>query len=181
MSNNKKLIKKAQKGEAEAFGKLYDMHIDQIYRYVFIRVSGKQEAEDITQKAFLKAWKNIHKYEIKKNIPFSSWLYRITKNLVIDYYRTNRDHVDIELVSNTISTTLKSHEEKTDKDLKIESVKDSLKELSEDEQSVLIMRFIDEMSNKEVAKIMNKSHGSVRVMQHRALKKLKEILDEKEQ
>ncbi|MEX1013684.1 MAG: sigma-70 family RNA polymerase sigma factor [Candidatus Paceibacterota bacterium] len=173
MSKDKKLVKKAQKGDSNAFGKLYDKYIDRIYRYIFIRVSNKTEAEDVTQQVFLKAWKNINRYETQKNTPFSSWLYTIAKNSIIDYYRKDRDHLDIDFVSDKISTSEKHQEEKTDTELRIELVKNQLNRLSEDEQDVLIMRFIDEMSNKEVAKITGKTSGAVRVMQHRALKKLK--------
>lgn len=181
MKNEKELIKRAQKGEAEAFGKLYDRHLTPIYRFIFLRVKGKPDAEDITQQVFLNAWKNIRKYRIRQGVPFSSWLYKIAKNAVIDYYRTERTHLDIELVSeNILATSAAENEQKFDDALKVKLIKDALNKLAEDEQNVLIMKFIEEMSNKEMAEILEKSDGAIRVIQHRALKKLKKYLNEEQ-
>lgn len=89
MKEEERLIKEAQSGKAEAFGKLYDDHISRIYRFILLKVSRKTDAEDITHQVFLSAWQNIRSYKIQGN-PFSSWLYKIAHNAVIDFYRTQK-------------------------------------------------------------------------------------------
>ncbi len=177
MSTDKRLIKKAQRGEVEAFGTLYDEYLTPIYSFVLLRVRHKSDAEDITQQVFLSAWKNIERYELRDNIPFSSWLYRIARNAVIDHYRTQREHVDIESLSEQLSADVPELEQILDDTFQLQEVKRALNALGADEQDVLIMRFINELSSKEVADVLDKSEGAVRVVQHRALKKLKRELD----
>lgn len=177
-----KLIKKAKNGNSEAFGKLYDDHIDQIYRYIFLRINKKSDAEDITQKVFLKAWKNIDSFEIREKVPFSSWLYRIAKNTMIDYYRTDKNHPGIEDVSEReIGEAPEDHERNVDDEIKVRQIKESLDELTENQQNVIIMKFIEELENGEIAEILDKTEVAVRVTQHRALKKLKKIVKEKQE
>ena len=182
MSTENKLVKRAKNGDSKAFGELYDSHISPIYRFVLLKVSDKANAEDITQHVFLNAWQNIHKYESRPGIPFSSWLYRIAKNAVIDHYRTSRDHLDIELVSEKSIVALSDEsEEKIDNAFQLELVKKSLTHLRDDEQSVVILKFVDGLSTKEVASALEKTQGAIRVIQHRALKKLQKLLGEKNQ
>jgi len=92
-----KVIKGAQKGNSESFGILYDHYSHQIYRFILMRVSHKQEAEDLTHEVFLNAWQNIDNYDYR-GLPFSSWLYRIARNRVIDHYRTKKEVVSIDNV-----------------------------------------------------------------------------------
>lgn len=179
--SEEKLIKKAKNGSNEAFGKLYDKNIDKIYRFIFLRISKKSDAEDITQKVFLKAWENMDKYEIRENIPFSSWLYRIAKNSIIDYYRTEKNHPGIEDVPEyELGEAPTDHEKKAQDKLKFKEIKEALNELTENQQDVIIMKFIEELENEEIAEILNKTEVAVRVTQHRALKKIKKIIKKKE-
>ncbi|MFB6212605.1 MAG: RNA polymerase sigma factor [Candidatus Magasanikbacteria bacterium] len=176
-----KLVKKAKNGHSEAFDKLYEDNIEQIYRFIYLRVRRKDKAEDITQKVFIKAWKNISSYESQKGAGFHSWLYQIAKNAVIDHYRTNKDHLNIdEIPEDEVSTPPDKHKKEMDKDLKFEKVMKALEELTENQQNVIVLKFIEELSNKEIADILNKSEVSVRVTQHRGLKKLKKILNSDE-
>lgn len=177
-----KLIKKAKNGEKQAFGELYDDHIDQIYRFIYLRVSKKSDAEDITQKVFLKAWTSIESYEIRDKVPFSSWLYRIAKNTIIDYYRTDKNHPGIEdIPDHELGEAPHDHEKTVDDEIKVKQIKESLNELTENQQNVIIMKFIEELENEEIAEILDKTEVAVRVTQHRALKKLKKIIKEKEE
>src|SRR6056297_1768996 len=175
------IVKKARKGDKKAFGKLYDEHISSIYRFIIFKVNTKSEAEDITQKVFLKAWQNIHSFKTKKGAKFSSWLYRIAKNAVIDHYRTSKDHTDIEDVKHSQKFASSPEiEQKLQNSKKFKEVKEALKNLTEDEQEVIVMKFIEELSNKEIGKALDKTQGAVRVTQHRALKKLKNFFQENE-
>lgn len=178
MQEEEKLIQKAQKGEKDAFGELYDVYLPKIYRFVFLKVGRRADAEDLCHQVFLSAWRNIRTYR-SRGFPFSSWLYRIAHNAVIDYYRTWKEHVDIDLVSAEYFSAEPGMEHSFDQNAELALVKEVLSTLREDEQTILIMRFVNELSNKEIAQALNKSEGAVRVMQHRALKQLKERIREK--
>lgn len=174
------IVKKAKKGNQEAFGQLYDKYITKIYRFIFFKVETKSEAEDITQQVFLKAWQNIYSFKNKKGARFSSWLYRIAKNAVIDHYRTKKEYIDIEDIKYDKEFASSSDiEEKIQNTKKFKEVKKAIQNLSEDEQEVVVMKFVDELSNKEIGKILNKTQGTIRVIQYRALKKLKNFFEEK--
>jgi len=172
-----KLIESAVKGKASAFGLLYDHYQPKIYRFVLIKVSRKEDAEDITHQVFLNAWQNISNYK-DLGFPFSSWLYRIAKNQVIDKYRTKRQEVDLEDVDAEISVDSGIHENIEIK-IRLERVMKEIKNLKQDYQDVLIMRFVEDLSIKEVAAVVEKSEGAVKLMQHRAIKELKKVFEEK--
>lgn len=168
-----KLIKKAQKGENEAFAKLYDFYIEKIYRFIYIKTSNKSDAEDLTQQVFLSAWQSIKSFRYEGH-PFSSWLYKIARNLVIDYYRKKKpQEIEFSELLFELEEVKVNFEKDFDKNLLIEKVKSVLKRLPVEQQDVIILKFIDNLSNKEIAKILNKSEGAIRVLQHRALKQLK--------
>lgn len=171
------LIKKAQDGEAEAFGQLYDQYLAKIYRFVFIKVSSQTDAEDLTQQIFLNAWQNIKSFQFQ-GFSISSWFYRIAYNEVIDFYRTRKHHETIETLPEEILSESPGTDRILDQNVEIEKIKAALQKLEGDQQNVLLMKFVDDLSNKEIAQILNKSEGAIRVIQHRALKQLKEQLNE---
>ncbi|MCL0058061.1 sigma-70 family RNA polymerase sigma factor [Dehalococcoidales bacterium] len=97
------VIQKAITGDADAFGKLYDMHVDQVYRHIYYRVGNVADAEDLTQQVFLKAWQAIGKYK-KTASPFLAWLMTISHNLVVDYYRTKKKaYLGAEVTANDLA------------------------------------------------------------------------------
>lgn len=181
MRDEETLILKAKNGNAEAFGILYDAYLPKIYRFIYFRVGNrKEEAEDITHQVFLNAWQNIEKYE-SRGFPFSSWLYRIATNSVIDFYRTRRVHQDIETVPEEFIAELARVDETLDDTHALRGIMQALTKLEPDQQNVLIMKFVDDLSTKEIATALQKSEGAVRVIQHRALKQLKQHVDETQQ
>src|SRR5512136_1892925 len=99
MDRQSELVNQAKAGEAEAFGHLYEIYLDRIYRYIYFRVTDEQTAEDLISQVFTKAWENLDRYQ-PNGRPFIAWLYTIAHNTVIDHYRTRKDTVPIE---NTIS------------------------------------------------------------------------------
>lgn len=174
--SEEKLIKEAIQGESSAFGFLYDKYHERIYRFIYLKVSHREEAEDLAHQVFLKAWQNIDSYE-HKGFPFSSWLYQIARNQVIDHYRGKKDIINIEYIEeieffyNDSDETLKLD----DKD-NIEAIKKAVLKLPEDQQDIVIMRFVEDIQPKEIALIIDKPESTVRVLQHRAIKNLKKML-----
>jgi len=171
------IIKKAKNGDGKAFGKLYDEYMPKIYRFVFLKIGRKADAEDLTHQIFMNAWQNVDRYEFK-GFPFSSWLYRIANNTVIDYYRTWKNNQSLETTKEEALTETPNFDDQLDKRLNLKIIKTAINKLEQDQQSVLIMKFVDDLSNKEIAEILEKSEGAIRVIQHRALKQLKNIIND---
>ncbi len=176
MKDEELLIQKAKKGEREAFGTLYDHYMPNIYRFIFFKIGTKHEAEDLTHQVFSQAWENMERYE-PRGFPLSSWLYRIASNTVIDYYRTFKNNLQIENIPEETFAHDPSFEKDFDDRLSIERIRKALKTLESDQQNVIIMKFVDQLSNKEIAKALEKTEGAIRVIQHRALKQLKNLLN----
>ena len=175
LESEDKLIKQAQKGGAEYFGQLYDHYMPKIYRYILFKVSSRQETEDLTHEVFVSAWEKLGGYR-SKGFPFSSWLYNIARNKVIDYYRTKKSHLSLENLDPDFFKVVGAVEKNIDVALDFSQVKTAMNQLSDDSQDVLIMKFVDDLSHREIAEAMDKSEGAVRLMQHRAIQNLKEIL-----
>lgn len=187
MSDDEKKNKKAKaealvilvkEGDHDAFSQLYDLFIDQIYRYVFYRVKSS-DAEDLVEIVFLKVWENIDKYKVKKKNSFSAWLYRIAHNLVVDYYRSKKDR-EFDELGIDIATKDREHNSirMAERSLDKENLKNAMKNLKQSYQDIILYKFINELTNSEIAQILGKSEGSLRILQHRALKALKkEMID----
>lgn len=167
-------IKQSMMGEASAFGLLYDRFQPQIYRFIYLKVSHREEAEDLTHQVFLSAWQNISNYE-HLGFPFSSWLYSIARNKVIDHYRAQKTNLNIESLE--IIDNSENPHEKIDKHFNIKNIEKALKKLNSIDQDIILMRYVNELSVRETAKILNKSEISIRLLQHRAIKKLQKLLN----
>ncbi len=160
------------------FGQMYNENIDNIYRFVFLKVNSKEVAEDLTAEAFTKVWKVFEK-GYKKGKPISnpkSFCYKTARNLVIDYYRKKGR----QQVVSTESVSLSSNEDlagqiATNSDM--EMVMKAIKEIKGDYQDIIIWRYLDELSITEIAQLIGKSEGATRVMTHRALESLKNVLE----
>lgn len=176
MEEEIELVQKAQRGEKESFGALYEMYLPKIYRFVYLKVSHKSDAEDITHQVFVRAWENIGSFRFQ-GFPFSSWLYRIAQNAIIDFYRTSKPSLSIEETNESDLGRNDSGETAFDAKKEVRKVMEAIKKLKPDEQSVIIMRFVDELSNKETALALGKTEGAVRVIQHRALKQLRKYIE----
>lgn len=169
------LIRRAKNGEEESFGRLYDHYISPIYRFIMVKVNNKAEAQDLVHEVFLSAWQNLKNYQHKGH-PFSSWLYQIARNKVIDHYRTKKIHTSFENLDEDILQVVGVAESRLDRILNLEKVKEAIARLSPEQQDVVIMKFVEDLSNEEIAKALNKSEGAIRLLQHRAINNLKTIL-----
>lgn len=176
LDGEKGIIQKAVRGDSSAFGVLYDHYQSMIYRFVAVKVSRREEAEDITHQVFLSAWQNIKSYKHRGH-PFSSWLYQIARNQIIDHYRAKKNDVSIEKVDpEYFAVPVSIHFDVSSK-LALEKVRLAIQKLKPDYQDVIIMRFIEDMPLKETAAALGKTEGAVKLVQHRAIKELKTLLD----
>lgn len=175
LEGEEKIIKQAKGGDQPSFGALYDHYITPIYRFVMVKTNHRADAEDLTHEVFLSAWQNLKNYKFQ-GFPFSSWLYQIARNKIIDYYRTKKIHHSIDDVDENLFEIVGALEGGLDKSIALESVKTALADLSPDQQDVIVMKFIEDLSNEEIAKVMGKSDGAIRLLQHRAVNNLKSKL-----
>ena len=166
------LVERAVEGDFEAFGELYSIYLDRIYRYVFYQVKDKMTAEDITEEVFIKAWKAIGSFKGKGKV-FSSWLYRIAHNHIIDNIRSKRKQllIEIEIVDKASIPELKGEGE-----LEQQELLEVIDSLPHNQRQVLILRFIEGLNNYEIGQTMDKSQGAIRILQMRALAKLRQEL-----
>jgi len=169
------LVQRAVGHDADAFGKLYDMHIDRVYRHIYYRVGNQTDAEDLTQQAFLKAWQAIGRYK-KTASPFIAWLMTISHNLVVDFYRTRKDkaYIEAEVLAN-YSTS--SPEQAAEVSFREQRLRRAILQLSADEQQVVTLRLMEGFQFAEIASLLKKKEGNIRVILHRALVKLRNILE----
>jgi RNA polymerase sigma-70 factor (ECF subfamily) len=171
--NLHQLVKKAASGDEIAFGEIYDRYFEKIYRFVYFRVSHEQTAEDLAAEVFIKAWKNIS--SIQSDEAFNGWIYQIARNQVVDHYRTRKITVDIELLANVLEFEDRMiHRANLSFDQK--RFLSALPKLSEDQQLIIRLKFIEDLPNEEIAEIMEKPEGTIRVIQHRAIKQLKTLM-----
>lgn len=164
------------KNPRKKFSKIYDQYINKIYRFIFLKVNSQDIAEDLCSETFLKGWE-VFKNDSNKIENPQAFLYQIARNLVIDHYRekgrtqfVSADCVPIEDPRPTI-------EERSFLNSDIDKIRMVLANLKQDYQEVIIWHYIDDLSITEIAKLLNKSEGTIRVMLHRALKTLKQKLN----
>ena len=169
------LVTRATQGSNEAFGELYDRYIERIYNYVYYRTSNTHDAEDLTERVFLRAITHIEKYE-NRGLPISAWLYRIAHNLVANWYRDNSRRQEIPL--ETFEFTLQYKGEKPELALiRTEEQEDLLcviRQLPEDRQQLLILKFVEHLTNAEIGQIMGRTEGAIKSLYHRILISLRE-------
>lgn len=168
------LLKRAKLGEKEAFGKLYEIYMDRIYRYNFFRVGQDRfVAEDLTADVFVKAWEKLDKFDKGS---FQAWIYTIARNTIIDYMRTGKKHKQLD---ETVIDEKIDIEEEVHKKLGVEKILSCLDDLTEEQREIIILRFVNDMSYKDIAALLKKQEDAIRALQYRALKQLKKILKEK--
>jgi len=171
-------IERARAGDAASFGRLYDHYMAPIYRFIAIKVGTRQEAEDLAHEVFVSAWQKLPQYEAQ-GFPFGSWLYKIARNRVIDHYRTKKVQVSIDdaiAVDESQFGIQHDADEQIDTGLDMAAVTEALEQLTSEQREVIRLRFMDDLSPAEIAKVLDKREGTVRIIQHRAIQKLKSIL-----
>jgi RNA polymerase sigma-70 factor, ECF subfamily len=169
-----RLVAEAQRGDPEAFGRIFDAYVGPIYRFIASRVRSPSDAEDLTQLVFVKALEALPRYEAR-GIPFGGWLFRLARNAIIDQVRTRRDHLSL-VAAVTRETEEAGPEAMASLRDDLERVARALRDLTDDQREVIELRFFAGLSVHETADAMGRQDGTVRGLQFRALAALRRSL-----
>lgn len=178
---NRQSLGRLKSHDKEAFVQAYDDNVSDIYRFVYFKVGNKEEANDLTSMVFLKTWNYIQTNSLEDSKTLRALLYKIARTTVIDYYRENNGRVNaslddednkIDIIDDSVDP-----QEKLDESADLALIKSKLPLLKEEYREVVIMRFISDLTLEEIAEISGKKKGNVRVLLHRALSALKELVE----
>ncbi|MFC7310735.1 ECF subfamily RNA polymerase sigma factor, BldN family [Streptomyces monticola] len=170
------LVERAQAGESDAFGRLYDQYSDTVYRYIYYRVGGKATAEDLTSETFLRALRRIGTFTWQGR-DFGAWLVTIARNLVADHFKSSRFRLEV-----TTGEMLDANEvERSPEDSVLESLSnaallDAVRRLNPQQQECVTLRFLQGLSVAETARVMGKNEGAIKTLQYRAVRTLARLL-----
>jgi RNA polymerase sigma-70 factor (ECF subfamily) len=170
------LVERAQAGETEAFGRLYDHYSDTVYRYIYYRVGGKATAEDLTSETFLRALRRIGTFTWQGR-DFGAWLVTIARNLVADHFKSSRFRLEVTtgemLDANEVE---RSPEDSVLESLSNEALLQAVRKLNPQQQECVTLRFLQGLSVAETARIMGKNEGAIKTLQYRAVRTLARLL-----
>jgi RNA polymerase sigma-70 factor (ECF subfamily) len=175
VQNEASLVQRAQQRDQEALTQLYEANFDKIYRYVAFKMGDRVEAEDITQQVFINAIESISRFKWQ-GTSFSAWLYRIAHNQIVDYLRRKSKRPMVPLEKAATRSSDSNPTETAELNLDIAQVAEATKKLTKAQREVISLRFTSELSITEVARIMGKSEGAIKALQHAAIVSLRRIL-----
>jgi len=168
----------ASQGDRDAFGRLYEHYVERIFNYVYYRTGNSHDAEDLTARVFQRAMNHIVNYT-DRGVPFSAWLYRIAHNLVANWHRDRSRKQEIPLDDLPILPMKGDHPERNlVRSQEEESLLRMIRKLPPERQNLLILKFVENMSNAEIGKIMGRSEGAVKSLYHRTLLALRDQLED---
>jgi RNA polymerase sigma-70 factor (ECF subfamily) len=167
----RKLVERAQQGDRAALEELYLIHFDRIYSYLHMSVGNRHDAEDLTTQTFLKMLESIGRFRWQ-SAPFSAWLFRIAHNLAMDHFRARRRWQPEEEVPEPVGSEEPSAELEAMQSIGRQSMLELIDKLSTEQQQVLTLKFVFNFTNADVAKILDKTEGAIKSLQHRALASL---------
>ena len=175
------LVEMAKIGDKDAFGELYERYLDKIYSYIYYRTGNHHDAEDLTARVFFRAMAHIESYT-ERGVPFQAWLYRIAHNLVANWHR-DRGRRKVIPLDEFIAASLKSDapdqqaEDREERDL----LRAAVRRLPEERQQLLLLKFVDHLSNAEIGVIMDRTEGAIKSLYHRTLIALRDELQSADQ
>ncbi|MBE0428755.1 MAG: sigma-70 family RNA polymerase sigma factor [Thermoleophilia bacterium] len=173
----KKLAQRAQKGNAEAFGQIYDQLHNQVYAYVLRQVRSRTDAEDIVAEIFLSAWRNMDRFDWK-DAGLEPWLFRIARNSVIDHFRrvgrSRESGLGEEIKERASGETVEDAAETAWRQRELLAAIDRL---SDEQRQVVLLRLVANLSSRQIGEVLEKSEGAVKALQYRALTNLRDILE----
>ena len=171
------LVERA-KSDPEAFGEIYERYVDRIYNYIYFRVGDQHEAEDLTARVFYRALGRIDEYQ-SRGAPFAAWLYRIAHNLVANWYRDRSRHKNIRLddIAGLAEGGAGPHH-RAEQNEEARMLLRAIRKLPAERQQLLILKFGEELSNEEIARLMGRTEGAIKSLYHRTLVMLRNELRE---
>jgi RNA polymerase sigma-70 factor, ECF subfamily len=177
--NDESLLTHAGQGNKEAFGALYERYVGRIYNYIYYRTGNPFDAEDLTARVFMRAMHHIENYQ-DRGLPFSAWLYRIAHNLVANWHRDNsrRKEISLDESLQTIGERDDYPEAVLVQNEERERLLRMIRRLPPERQQLLILKFVEHLSNAEIGLIMGRTEGAVKSLYHRTLLALRDELDE---
>jgi RNA polymerase sigma-70 factor, ECF subfamily len=175
--NDVQLMALAQDGDAEAFGELYERYAQSVYRFLSAHLNDRLDAEDLTEEVFLRVWRTLPKYN-EQGVPILAYFFRIARNALIDHYRrTSRSGKQMPLDASPIIDKNPDPGDVALSRMEHQEIRSILDQLSEDYRNVLVLRFLSELTPGETAHVMGRTEGAVRILQHRALAALRDLID----
>lgn len=174
------LVQRAQSGDAEAFGELYDRYVDQVYRYVYYRVGSQQVAEDLTSETFLRALRRIASFTWQGR-DVGAWFVTIARNLIADHYKSGRYRLELTTEDVALSggaAAVDGPEPEVLEAMQNEVLLTAVKQLGPEQQECIVLRFLQGLSVAETAQVMGKNEGAVKALQYRATRALGRLLPE---
>lgn len=178
--SDKILFLQVKSKDHEAYGRFYDLYVDKVYRFVFFKVNSVEDAKDLTSEVFLKTWQYIKDDKKIKNL--NAFIYMVARNCVIDFYRNRaKKNENEEFVSETHFNIIDKDNiaKRIGNDLEMSQIVKALSQLKNEYREAIILHYLDELSVKEIAQILDKTPGAVRVLVFRALNALKEATNQK--
>ena len=176
--NEEDILLRASQGDREAFGQLYERYVERIFNYVYYRTGNVHDAEDLTARVLQRAMNHIKNYT-DRGVPFSAWLYRIAHNLVANWHRDRSRKQEIPLDDLPILPTKGDHPEKNlVRSQEQDTLLRMIRKLPGERQNLLILKFVENMSNAEIGAIMGRSEGAVKSLYHRTLLALRDQLED---
>jgi RNA polymerase sigma-70 factor (ECF subfamily) len=173
-NDERALVERAIQHDSEAFAQLYDRYVAKIYRYIYFKTGASASVEDLTAQVFLKAWESIGSYRWTER-PFAAWLFRIAHNLVIDHYRKHHEIVSVDGLALEDGDS-PSLDEVVENHLNAAVVRQAIAQLTDDQQQVIILKFMDGYDAEQIAQLLGKNSRAIRSLQYRALGSLNRIL-----
>jgi RNA polymerase sigma-70 factor (ECF subfamily) len=174
VQNEEQLVERAKQRDQEAFAQLYEEYFDRIYRYIVFKIGDETEAEDMTQQVFLKALRSISSFRWK-GVSFSAWLFRIAHKQIVDYMRRKAKRFAVPLNESIVSGD-DDPQKVTEQRADIEQVLAAAKHLTKAQREVVSLRFAGDLSISEVARVMGRSVGAVKALQHSAVVALRKAM-----
>lgn len=176
--NEEDVLARASQGDKDAFGALYERYAERIFNYVYYRTGNQHDAEDLTARVFQRAMNHIRNYT-DRGVPFSAWLYRIAHNLVANWHRDRSRKQEIAIDDLPVLPTKGDHPERNlVRSQEQDALLKMIRKLPPERQNLLILKFVENMSNAEIGKIMGRSEGAVKSLYHRTLLALRDQLED---
>lgn len=170
------LVRRAQRYEEDALQQLYEKYHPKIYNYAFLQMGDVQAAEDLAADVMLKMLESVRKYEFK-GLPFGAWVFRIARNRLIDLHRRRKRRGEVDL-NEALVSTLSNPQALAELALDRGQIQVALKYLTDEQRQVIVLKFIEGFDNRSIGRVMGRSDGAIKSLQHRALAALRRVFEE---